>query len=147
MRKVDVNRLVAVCRYHPGGRVPPRLDCWGLYRWLVGSETGIWLPEHPGLAGSHEIVRAAKHHESRPEWNPVPLGDERPLDLVLLQALGKDGRHHRGHVGCVLEPGWMVDSEAVSGISQRAYRDTDRWSAHPVVARRVCGIYRPKELA
>ena len=51
------------------------------------------------------------------------------------------------HVGCVVEPGLMIDIEATTGVMVRSYRDTVRRRALPTVAQRVTGLFRPAVLA
>lgn len=122
------------------------LDCWGLYREIVAEVAGVALDEHGGVAGYPAIARRLADERSASDWRRIEPGDERGLDLVLMSGLVRDasGRTRSAplHVGCVVEPGLMIDIEETTGIMVRAYRDTLRRAALPTVVPRVLGLYR-----
>lgn len=134
-----------------GGRERPAVDCWGLYRLIVGETAGVWLAEFAGTEDLRNAVRVARQEAADGlEWLPVAAGTERPLDAVLMRGIFCDGSRVTAapvHVGCVVEPGRMLDIEEVGGVRLRAFRSTARVLARPDVANRVLGLYRPQVLA
>lgn len=130
-----------------GGRERPLVDCWGLYRLLVGEQTGIWLEDYAGTENLRLAARTARQEARHGlSWVPVPAGQERPLDAVLMTGLIA-GHAAPVHIGCVIEPGRMIDIEETKGVMVRAFRSTSRFQASASVANRVRGIYRPVALA
>lgn len=136
--------------FQTGGRARPAVDCWGLYRLIVGEITGCWLSEFEGHDEPMRIARTAAREAGAPSWVRVPPGEERALDAVLMTRLAGAGRGTLMapiHVGCVVEPGRMIDIEATGGVKVRVFRTTTRLRAAPDVANRVRGIFRPAVLA
>lgn len=137
-------------RFMSGGRERPLVDCWGLYRLIVGEAAGVWLAEFAGTSDLRTAAqRAAVEAGHGASWVRVPPGDERPLDAVLMRALVRDGRRVTSapvHVGCVVASGRMIDIEEAGGVRVRTFRNTATLTAHPDVANRVTGIYRPEAL-
>lgn len=136
--------------YQPAGRARPAVDCWGLYRLIIGETQGLWLGEFSGLEEPLAMARTAQREAAGGEWLPIAAGDERPGDAVLLRGLLGEGRSMLRapiHIGCVIEPGRMIDIEAVTGVTVRAYRATSRWRADQAVANRLVGLFRPRALA
>jgi len=136
--------------FQKGGRARPAVDCWGLYRLIVGEITGLWLSEFAGHEEPMRIARTAAREADAPSWVRVAPGDERGLDAVLMTGLAGEGRGTLMapiHVGCVLEPGRMIDIEETGGVKVRVFRTTTRLRATPDVANRVRGIFRPAVLA
>lgn len=132
------------------GRERPAVDCWGLYRLIVGEQRGIWLSEFEGHEDPLRIARTASREAGGRSWVAVPPGDERPLDAVLMTGLLGEGRGTMMapiHVGCVLEAGRMIDIEEIGGVTVRTFRSTTKLRAAPEVANRVRGIFRPAVLA
>lgn len=131
-------------RFRLGGREMPFLDCWGLYRTIVGEATGVWLGEYQGVTSDVAIARMLKREEVSGGWHPLGQdGAERPLDLVLMKGLvgaGRETATTRMHVGCVTRPGWMIDIEETNGVLVREFR------RHPTVRNRVIGVFRPEAL-
>lgn len=138
-------------RFQVAGRVRPFVDCWGLYRLIVGETTGIWLSEFAGTGDLRDAARvAAAEAADGLGWVPVAAGAERELDAVLMRGIVRDGTRVTTapvHVGCVIGEGRMIDIEEVGGVRLRAFRNTARVSARPEVANRVVGVYRPRALA
>jgi hypothetical protein len=133
-----------------GGRARPAVDCFGLYRLVLGEQLGIWLDEFGTIDTPLAAARAIAAGTSGPGWNRVAIGTERAFDMVMMRGLVGTGRTARSlplHVGCVLEPGRMLDIEATTGVMVREYRDTARFSALPTVLNRVLGIVRPVEIS
>jgi cell wall-associated NlpC family hydrolase len=147
---IQIERYLSL-GFAKGGRERPLVDCWGLYRLIVGEQLGVWLEDYAGTEELRAAARVAKSEASNwRSWVPVPAGEERPLDLVLLTGLiTAAGTVHAApvHVGCVLEPGRMIDIEETTGVMVRAYRSTSRVRASASVANRVRGIFRPAVLA
>lgn len=137
-------------RFQGAGRARPFVDCWGLYRLIVGETTGIWLAEFAGVAELKRTAGVVRDEQVGGDWRPVAAGAERALDLVLMRGIVRDGSRVTAapvHVGCVIEEGRMIDIEEVGGVRIRAFRDTARVSARPDVANRVVQIFRPGALA
>ena len=130
-------------RFAIGGRERPAVDCWGLYRLIVGELRGVWLADYEGVESGLAIARTLRREEGT--WIRVATGAERPLDLVLMNGMAERGAPQ--HVGCVLEPGRMIDIEETTGVMVRAFRDTERFRALPTVRHRVLGVFRPESLA
>jgi len=135
--------------YLAAGRTRPAVDCWGLYRLIVGEALGIWLGEFSGLEAPRDIARATRRESNGGDWLPIAPGKERFGDAVLMSGLLGEGRgtiRAPIHVGCVLEPARMIDIEESTGVQLRAFRSTTRMRARPEVANRVVGLFRPREL-
>lgn len=133
-----------------GGRERPAVDCWGLYRLIVGETGGHWLAEFEGHDEPLRIARTAEREATDAGWLAVAPGDERPLDAVLMTGLLGEGRRTLSapiHVGCVISPGQLIDIEESGGVKVRAFRNTMTMRADPKVANRVRGIFRPAVLA
>lgn len=137
-------------RFLKGGRARPAVDCWGLYRLIVGELRGLWLAEFEGHEEPLRIARTAQREASDGGWLPVAPGEERPFDAVLMTGLLGEGRGTLSapiHVGCVIAPGRLIDIEESGGVKIRAFRSTSTLRAKPEVANRVRGIFRPVALA
>ena len=116
-------------------------DCWGLYRLIVLEQTGLKLPEYPGieagaaLAKFRAILRAAEG----PEWAEIGAALVRPFDAVLMRGLiERDGQRFSRpiHIGCVVEPGKLIHIEAGAGVTFVDYQ------RDPRVKNRINGFYR-----
>lgn len=133
-----------------GGRERPAVDCWGLYRLIVGENSGVWLGEFSGVEKFSSIARTLRRQSGLPDWLPVAAGDEKAFDLVLMKGIVGKGREAIAaplHVGCVIEPGRMIDIEETTGVMVRPFRTTSRFKVLPTLANRVLGLYRPAVLA
>lgn len=131
-----------------GGRERPQVDCWGLYRLIVGEMRGVWLDEFGDVETPLGVARTMAGEAKA--WLPVAPGAERELDLVLMFGIAGAGRDRVAapqHVGCVVEPGLMIDIEDSMGVMIRPFRSTLTRAAMPSVANRVRGIFRPAVLA
>lgn len=81
-----------------GGRAFAGCDCWGLVRLVYEREAGIVLPKY--CETSRERIKALVRAE-KPCWRAIEMGDERPLDVVLL-------RWKPWHIGVVAGRGLML---------------------------------------
>lgn len=134
-------------RFAMGGRVRPAVDCWGLYRLIIGERAGLWLDEFGGNESRFAIARTMTAEVPGTGWATVTAGEEREFDMVLMRGLVGEGRATASvamHVGCVVAPETMIDIEDVSGVMVRAFRGE---RARPEMRNRVLGIYRPLGLA
>lgn len=146
MSTIDVRAWLRI-PFVAGGRDPAiGLDCWGLYRAIVVEVGGVLLDEHGDVVAHPPIARRLAAERRASHWREIEAGGEHPLDLVLMTGLvtGPEGRTHAAplHVGCVIEPGLMIDTEETTGVMVRAFRDTTRRRALPTVAPRLLGLYR-----
>lgn len=133
--------------FFKGGRERPIVDCWGLYRLIVGELRGIWLSEFDGLQEPLRIAKTAQREAAHGSWLTVAPGDEQPFDAVLMTGLLGEGRGTLSapiHIGCVIGPGRLIDIEESGGVKVRAFRNTKTMRAMPAVANRVRGIFRPR---
>lgn len=116
------------------GRDRAGLDCWGLFRLVMGERFGIALPAYDGLGWGEtakaELGRFMRAAAERPEWLAIDPGLEREGDGVLLRAAGAPI-----HVGLVLAPGLMLHIEQDIDSCVERY-DRAHW------APRVIGFYR-----
>ena len=98
---MDASRYVGI-PFKDHGRGPDGVDCWGLVRMVYRNHLDVDLPEYAGdYVSAHEAREvAALVAGERLGWTPVPIGRERPMDVVLLRVMG-----HPTHVGVVVEPG------------------------------------------
>lgn len=137
-------------RFKDGGRERPEVDCWGLYRLIVGETTGVWLADYEGVTEALSIARTLKRERCGGSWSPVTIGAERPLDLVLMNGQVGKGRAATLaplHVGCVTRPGRMLDIEEGNSVLVRRYRDTAEGRAHDKARVRVLGVWRAAAVA
>jgi len=135
-------------RFLMGGRARPAVDCWGLYRLIVGERAGVWLDEFGGVESYRAIARTVE--AERGGWRETAAGEERPLDAVLMRGLVGQGRQTVAvalHIGCVVEPGLMIDIDDGTGVMVRAFRSTPTRTAKVDVANRVIGIFRASAIA
>lgn len=95
---MDLNRYIGI-PYRDHGRDRDGLDCWGLVDLIYREVRGITLPDYrrfyadaddaPGVAAL--LGMAALGQVQVGGWKPVPAGEERPLDVLLLRL---------GHLAC-----------------------------------------------
>lgn len=132
-----------------GGRTMDGADCFGLARLVVHHVAGVWLDEWSGTTSRFAIAHRLQAEAASHGWREIPIGEERHLDFVLMTGVigkGLAARTAPLHVGVVVEPGWMIDSEAERGPLVRAFRDTATARKHHTVGGRVIGVFRPEAL-
>lgn len=137
-------------RFAKGGRERPAVDCWGLYRLIVGERKGVWLSEFSGVEEGLKAAHALSDERDGGDWHPIPGGMEQEADLVLMTGIIGEGRHTvcvPFHVGYVTSLGRMLHVQDGSGVFHHAFRDTPRSTIFPTLRGRVLGIYRPGVLA
>lgn len=125
----------------------PRLRCWDMARRILGERAGIVLPPHGTVTVRRRRATAATMaaEAASPEWLPVAVGEERELDLVLIDdVLG--GRLAPLHVGVVTAPGWLIHLSA-AGAAHLPFRDGPGLRGHRTLTRRVRSIHRHWSLA
>lgn len=118
--------------WEENGRTPEGLDCWGLYRWIIGMELGVWLPEkstHYQSTSDMEDLESAINAE-REQWIEVDSDDVRPFDLVNLRMMG-----HPVHIGIVVGHWFMIHIEDGEQSVYEAFNNL-KWH------HRVIGFYR-----
>jgi len=129
----DFARYIGI-PYLSRGRDWSGVDCWGLYRLMVGEATGVWLPDYLEAYGEAdnevEVAEAILALGTGcPDW--VQTYDPQPLDAVAIRIAG-----HICHIGCYIGGGRMIHSlrghdsvcEATGGA---------KW------AKRVIGFWHP----
>lgn len=129
------------------GRDRAGCDCWGLVRLVWKEQAGLDVPCHGTVYGATrdgrpiaDAIRAGLAGEE--EWEPVPAGDERPFDAVLMKGFWWDEEAEARkvspiHVGLVLAPGTLLHIEHGTGAVLVDYR------ADRTISRRVVGFWRP----
>lgn len=117
------------------GRTMDGVDCWGLPYLMFPAAAGIDLPAYDTISCFDVDGTAAAIAEGTREWLPVALGEERFLDLVVLNVDGSPT-----HVGVVVGPGEFLHVQA-HHRSRVERLDDPRW------ALAVAGVYRHRELA
>lgn len=123
--------------FEAAARGPRAFDCWGLVRAVYEEKYGISLPSldgrYHGIADQRALAGLVE--EQRPEeWVPVPGGDERPGDAIVLRVAGLPT-----HLGLVVGQGWMLHTQASVGSVLEQY-GRPRWRL------RVEGFYRHRSL-
>jgi lipoprotein Spr len=115
------------------GRGLDGCDCWGWVRLVLAGEAGVDLPlygDYETAADRAEVAGVVSGAVGA--FDPVPLGQERPGDLVLLRIAGKPC-----HIGVLLDGRRMAHMWPRAGVLLEKL-DGPRW------ARRVDGYYRPR---
>jgi cell wall-associated NlpC family hydrolase len=88
------------------GRSRDGLDCWGLCVLVLAEQRGIELPSYSEDytdAPERDEIAALIAHRPLDMVRPVPAGQERAFDLVLLR-----NRLLPDHIGVVVRPGLML---------------------------------------
>jgi len=132
LHTINANRYIGI-PFAERGRSWEGCDCWGLVRLVYAEEYGIDLPsyldeDYTTTDGPH--VSSLIDHRKADGWRPLPPGEERAGDVVLLRVTGLPC-----HVGIVLRPGQMLHIMRGTNACVERY-----WS--PLWNRRVMGIYR-----
>lgn len=114
-----------------GGRSRAGCDCWGLVRLVYADRLGITLPSFNGLYAGPEDADAMRAlvAGARPDWHPVPAGQEEPLDVVEMHNLGVP------HIGVVVRRGFLLHTEQGSAAVIEPY-------ATGPLRRRIRGFFR-----
>lgn len=114
------------------GRDRKGMDCWGLVRLVMAEQFGISLPSYSTDYDNttREDQLAPLIAEERRHWIPVPHGEEKLGDVVVLRMRGQPI-----HVGLVIEKGRMLHAEVGIGVVLDSYISA-RWVL------RVTGFYR-----
>jgi hypothetical protein len=156
--KVSVSRTVRISAatvapyqripFKDGGRDHRGADCWGLI-WLIYKEVlGIELCSY-GWIGASELRAVLKRIDTDrdiPPWKQVENGTEAPYDVIVMSG---GMQSERGlvtrpvHVGMVFQPGVLLHTEANSGPTIQAYKDTPQFGrASLLMKNRVLSIHR-----
>ena len=118
--------------FKPKGRDREGLDCWGLLRLIYLEQFGIELPdyaEHYEEDLDGQVIAGVVEFEI-PCWTPVPRGQERQGDAILLRIKGEPM-----HVGFVLRKGLMIHiMKGIDSVTEN-YRSR-KWE------KRILGFYR-----
>ena len=112
------------------GRDRRGLDCWGLVKLLYWECFGLALPDGPYSCQEPEAAAGALRLGAQ-GWREVPLGRERPGDVLLTRPC---------HTGVVLMPGKMLH------CCEGQHTVLERYLT-PLWRQRILGIYRHAELA
>ncbi len=102
-------------------------SCWGLVRRVYADILGIDLPLYDTVPGIEGIAAARAARAAQRGWQEIPLGEERPLDVILLNA--------GTHVGLVVRRPEMLHVERGRTSTIERY-DLLRWSG------RIASIHR-----
>lgn len=124
-----------------GGRTRAAVDCWGLVRLVFAERAGITLPSHDTVAADDLLRVMGRVREAVliPPWTTrVPLGGERPLDVVVMS--DRPGKSIPTHVGVIVAPGSVLHAQEAT-MSSIMRLDA------PALRGRVLGIYRHDALA
>jgi hypothetical protein len=116
-------------------------DCWGLYRLIMLQECNIGLPAWPDVHAGADVqkLETILAEASQPQWIPIERGKEAAFDVVLMKGIIKvETAKHMApiHIGCVVEPGLLIQIELGSGVTIGNYNN------HFRIKKRVQGFYR-----
>lgn len=101
-----------------GGRIWPRLDCWGLVVNVMREVGGIELPqlEWLNVSSLHAIRREVA--ASSKSWVEVPIAAAELLDVLVIKSFGLPI-----HVGIVVKPGYVLHTEEATGCVCVPFKD------------------------
>ncbi len=107
---MNLNDFIGV-PYVDHGRSHDGVDCWGLVHLVYDELLGIRLPDYRAFYGSANdqaevsalLGMAAAGQIAGASWRPVPRGDWKPLDVVLIRM----GRY-ASHVGILAGGGLFL---------------------------------------
>jgi len=119
--------------FKEGGRDLSGWDCWGLCWYVARAEFGLELPVYSREYTTPLDYRALRHlinTERTQSWREVPLGKERPGDVLVIRLRGQPI-----HVGLVIGGGRMLHCEASVGSVVESYEG-------PLWRNRIMGVYR-----
>jgi cell wall-associated NlpC family hydrolase len=118
------------------GRDRDGLDCWGLLALVYAERLGVLLPsyrdDYQTTADTEAVAGLIENHIA--PWHPVPLGEERVGDALLMSVGGRPR-----HVGVVVCPGLVLHIERRAGSLIESYHSMR-------LRRRVLGVYRHESL-
>lgn len=98
------------------GRSRDGWDCWGLVRVAFADLVGIQLSAHPvGAYDALAVTRAMRAETTGGDWHPVAIGEEQPMDVVVMQTIHATGHVAELHVGLVVRPGKLIHVEEPAG--------------------------------
>lgn len=123
--------------------VGPEL-CWGLVRKVLAERAGVeverYEPSHLGVSDDPGTIAALLRDEpARWPWEPVALGSEQELDVVVFKRGGVEA-----HVGVVVAPGRMIHLS--QGYDARIERfDTGKWRLRLACAYRHQDLLAPHD--
>lgn len=128
--------------FKPLGRDFNGVDCWGLKRLVLKEEKGIIVPSYTGFYeraddGEAKIIADKIAMETAmSDWIPVPRGQEREFDGMLISLNGLPC-----HVGIVVRKNIVLHITEGINATTEDYR-TNRWT----VPGKIAGFYRHKQL-
>ena len=133
-----VNRYIGI-PYADKGRTIQGCDCWGLVYLVLLEQWGIRVPtyteDYTGTHTDHSSEVEGLIHREREMWTEIPLGSEKPGDVINLRIFGKDW-----HTGIVTEPGEMLHTMMGHNSALEKYR-------HSTWRNRIAGFFRHDQLA
>jgi cell wall-associated NlpC family hydrolase len=109
--------------------------CWGVVRAVYAEQYGLELPTYgtrcPNAADAAQVALLVTEERWREQaWHAVPLGSEKPGDVLLLRARG-----FPAHVGVVVGDHRMLHCECEATTACEDYHRLN-WR------RRIVGCYR-----
>ena len=131
-----VGHYIGLTFIEHGREAKSGLDCWGLYRLVLGEQFGLALPSY------HAAYISTKDGEKLSEiitaesakWRPITAGSEKLGDAVILRLRG-----HPMHIGLVIGDGQMLHIENKIDSAIESYTGP-RWK------NRVVAFFRHQEL-
>lgn len=135
-----------------GGRIWPRVDCYGFVRLALAAERGVIMREWPGLKLDDLKVSGRDFLEDgfTAGFSPVETGFEQAFDGALIRRLmAVDGAMKRGwwHCGIVTRPGFIVHLEPGQGIVETCFRDCPESLGDPSMRAKDVRLYRHGTIA
>lgn len=134
---MDANFYIGLPYHDKGRTIEEGFDCWGLVRLVYQQEFGIVLPSYTEdyLSATEAKEIAQLINREKGAWSPVPLGEERFGDVVILRIIG-----YPTHVGVIWKPGFMLHTlEKINAVLEPY--SSSLWR------RRITGIIRHEGVA
>lgn len=123
------------------GRSLKAWDCWGLCVVLYRIRRGISLPSYQVDSMSARATRdAILGEETSGLWIPVPIGDEREMDIAVMRSIHDSGVAAETHVGLVVATALVMHVEINTATVCVPFD-------HITIAGRIRKIYRHRDLA
>ncbi|MFA6022122.1 MAG: hypothetical protein WC722_17825 [Rhodospirillales bacterium] len=137
--------------FEDGGRVPPRVDCYGLIMAAYDIELAIKPTEWPMLTLDAITAAGGDLLEARftTDFVPVEMGFELPFDVAVIEkVLPVDGKLKRGpwHVGLVTGPSHLLHIDMYTGVVELAFRDTPTSKAHVTCREKHVKLFRHRQM-